>query len=129
MKYSYLQALKRTFGGIDLNNWQKMAKMFLIMVLSVAVVTAGSTTLIAEQSRGEAEFREYCAECHVDGGNIIKSTKTLSEKDRVTNGIKTADDIIKIIRNPGEGMTRFDDKALPDSEAKKIAEFIIKTFK
>jgi cytochrome c6 len=107
-----------------------MAIMCLIMVLSVAVVSAvGSTTLIAEQSRGEAEFREYCAECHVDGGNIIKSTKTLSEKDRVTNGIKTADDIIKIIRNPGEGMTRFDDKTLPNNEARRIAEFIIKTFK
>ncbi len=114
MKYSYPQALKRTSGRIDLNNWQKMAKMSLIMVLSVAVVAAvRSTTLIAEQSRGEAEFIEYCTECHFNGGNIIKSTKTLSEKDRVTNGIKNAGDIIRIIRNPGEGMTRFDDKTLP----------------
>lgn len=79
--------------------------------------------------RGEAEFKEHCASCHVDGGNLINPAKTLSKHDREKNGVKTVKDIIKIMRKPGTGMTTFDEKTLPDKEAGKIAEYIIRTFK
>jgi cytochrome c6 len=32
------------------------------------------------------------------------------------------------MRNPGPGMTKFDKSMLPDKDAKKIAEYEIKTF-
>ena len=113
-----------------MNNWQeKVAKCLAMIMCGVMVTAVGNSSLIAEQSSGEAEFRGNCSECHIDGGNIIKSTKTLSEKDRSANGIKTADDIINIMRNPGEGMTRFDNKTLSDSAARNIADYIISTFK
>ena len=119
-----------SFGRVDLNNWQEKGAKCLAMIMCGVMVTAvGNSSLIAEQSSGEAEFRENCSECHIDGGNIIKSTKTLSEKDRSANGIKTSDDIINIMRNPGEGMTRFDNKTLSDSAARNIADYIISTFK
>jgi cytochrome c6 len=41
----------------------------------------------------------------------------------------TAKDIIKTMRKPGEGMSMFDEKTLPEAEAGKIAEYIINTFK
>jgi cytochrome c6 len=82
-----------------------------------------------KQQNGEAEFKEYCAACHADGGNIIKPDKTLSKKDREMNGIKSVKDIVKIMRNPGEEMTVFDEKTLPEHEAEKIADYIITTFK
>ncbi len=77
----------------------------------------------------EAEFKEHCAVCHPEGGNIINPKKTLHKKDLDANNVKTAADIISKMRNPGPGMTKFDKKTIPNSEAKKIAEYILKTFK
>jgi len=78
---------------------------------------------------GQAEFKEHCAVCHPDGGNIISAKKTLHKSDLMANNVKTAADIINKMRNPGPGMTKFDKKTIPDGEAKKIAEYILKTFK
>jgi cytochrome c6 len=83
----------------------------------------------AVKNMGEAEFKEHCAACHADGGNIVNPAKTLSRKDRENNGVKTARDIVKIMRKPGAGMTAFDKSIIPDAEAKAIANYIIKTFK
>ncbi len=106
-----------------------MAKTMWGALFLVMLSLAGVTKLSAGQAVGEGEFRKFCAECHVDGGNIVKPSKTLFEKDRSVNGIKTADDIIRLMRNPGEGMTRFDEETVPENEARKIAEYILKTFK
>ena len=86
------------------------------------------TAQAANPNNGETEFKEHCAACHADGGNIIKPNKTLSKKDREKNGIKTTKDIIQIMRKPGEGMTTFDENTLPEKEARMIAEYIISTF-
>lgn len=94
-----------------------------------AFSAAGGATQAAGLNDGEAEFRENCAACHIDGGNIIDPGKTLSKTDREKHGIKTAKDIIKIMRKPGERMIMFDEIALPEQKAEKIADYIIKTFK
>jgi cytochrome c6 len=86
-------------------------------------------TLAVDMVKGEAGFKENCAECHSGGGNIVNPNKTLSEKDRNTNGIKTADDIVRIMRKPGEGMTKFDEKTISDDDARNIAEYVTNTFK
>ena len=91
-------------------------------------VTAG-LTMAATLQNGEAGFKEYCAGCHFEGGNLINPAKTLSKKDREKNGVRTVNDVVKIMRNPGEGMSTFDEKTLPETEAKKIAEYILTTFK
>ncbi len=78
---------------------------------------------------GEAAFKEHCSMCHPDGGNIVNPKKTLHKSDREANNVKTAADIMGKMRNPGPGMTKFDKKTIPDAEAKKIAEYILKTFK
>jgi cytochrome c6 len=80
------------------------------------------------KNNGEAEFKEHCAVCHANGGNIINPKKTLSKKDREANNIKSASDIIKNMRNPGPGMTKFDEKTVSNAEAKAIADYILKTF-
>jgi len=102
---------------------------------SAAYLVAGAFCLCvfsavagAEQYSGEAGFKENCAACHADGGNIINPDKTLSKKDRERNGIRTAKDIVKVMRNPTGEMTAFDEKTLPENEAQKIAEYIIATF-
>jgi len=78
---------------------------------------------------GEALFTQYCATCHAGGGNVINAKKTLHAKDREANGVKTADDIIGKMRNPGPGMPKFDQNTIPDKDARAIAEYELNTFK
>jgi cytochrome c6 len=99
------------------------AALFCFVLSGVAI--SDSDTNIS----GKAEFNEHCAMCHPDGGNVINSAKTLMGKDREANGIKKPEDIVKLIRNPGPGMTQFDKTTVSDKEAKAIAKYIIKVFK
>jgi cytochrome c6 len=77
---------------------------------------------------GEALFKKHCAVCHPDGSNIANPQKTLHAKDRAANKIVTADDIVKLMRNPGPGMVKFGEQVISEKDAKAIAEYILKTF-
>lgn len=111
-----------------------MRTRFCTVLLAVAVFVCFyslNNPAAAEEkgTSGAAGFKEHCAVCHSNGGNIINPKKTLHKADREANNVKTAADIIGKMRNPGPGMTKFDEKTIPDSEAKKIADYILKTFK
>ena len=54
---------------------------------------------------------------------------TLHKKDMDAHGVKTADDIVGKMRNPGPGMTRFDAKMISDKDAKAIAQYVLTAFK
>lgn len=90
-----------------------------------------------EEKTGEALFKTNCSSCHPQGGNILNPKKTLSRKDREANNIMTVADIINKMRNPGPvpthpqewaGMKMFDKDKITDSEARKIAEYILTAF-
>jgi cytochrome c6 len=92
----------------------------------------------AEKNRGESLFKAHCAVCHPDGGNVLNPKKTLHTKDLRANNITTAEDIVRKIRNPGPfpthpqdwaGMKRFDENAIPNDDAMRIAHYILETFK
>jgi len=101
--------------------------MFVVAAGSMSVMFAGGVEAV--QPAGEALFKQHCAACHVDGGNLIAPQKSLHKKDRETNNIKTAEAIIKTMRKPGPGMTQFSEKTIPEKDAKAIAEYILITFK
>jgi cytochrome c6 len=94
--------------------------------IAVGLLTAG---LAMANSQGQELFKKHCAVCHPNGGNTIKPEKTLQKATLEANGIKTVDDIIGTMRNPGPGMNAFDEKALPPAEARAIAEYVQETFK
>lgn len=79
--------------------------------------------------KGEELFKQHCMSCHADGGNIINAQKTLRKEALKANGITDWKGIVKVMRNPGPGMTKFDAKTVPDKDAKLIAEYVLKTFK
>jgi|SRR5208283_5064339 len=109
-----------------------MKYLAAIVTVAVMVCLYGMNTPAGADEKGksgEAAFKENCAVCHPDGGNIINPKKTLHRSDREANNVKTAADIINKMRNPGPGMTTFDVKTISDAEAKKIAQYILKTFK
>lgn len=112
-------------------------KRFCSAVCLAVFLSASGSAVFAEDAAkakagtksGEALFKQHCTMCHPEGGNIINAKKTLRGKDLKANNIKSAGDIVKVMRNPGPGMNKFDEKTLPDKEAKEIAEYILKTFK
>jgi cytochrome c6 len=120
-----------TAGEFDMVTENKRMRCLLAAAAFgfAAFSVAGSAATAATTANGEDGFKLHCAACHADGGNIIKADKTLSRQDREKHGIKTANDIVKLMRKPGEGMTTFDKKTVSDKEARAIANYIIKTFK
>jgi cytochrome c6 len=110
----------------------KMKKFFALGVSIISLYVFATACYGKEPGKGdqgEALFKQHCAVCHPDGGNIINPQKTLHKKDLEANNIKKPRDIINKMRNPGSGMTKFDEKSIPGTDAKIIAEYILKTFK
>jgi cytochrome c6 len=118
-----------------------MRKVFIIAIL-ILFVGVLSTSLRAKdastEQSGESLFIKNCASCHPNGGNILNPKKSLFKKDLEANNILKAEDIVRIIRNPGPapthpqewaGMTMFDEKKISNEDALKIADYILKTFK
>lgn len=96
--------------------------------------TAPAAPAPAEQSpaatgmTGEALFKQHCVACHPNGGNTITPAKPVGKKSMEERNIKTADDIVKVMRNPGPGMNKFDENMVSDEDAKKIGEYMLATF-
>ena len=99
-----------------------------IFAVSVFVMT-GFADDTQKESSGESAFNEYCMVCHPGGNNIFNPSKTLHKNDLVANNIKTPEDIVKIMRNPGPQMTQFSKNDIPDNTAKEIAEYILKNLR
>ncbi len=100
----------------------------LALILAYLFITTAFVKPSAANEKGEALFKQHCAICHVDGGNIINPQKTLHKKDREAHNVKTARDIIHNMRKPGPGMTQFDEKTISEKQAHEIAEYVLKTF-
>jgi len=107
-----------------------MKKLFTI-VASVAIVSVLVVACYAKDvaSSGEALFKEHCAVCHPDGGNIVNPQFALHGKDLKAHSITKPSQIVGKLRNPGPGMTKFDKKTISDKDAMKIAQYVLKTFK
>ncbi|MBU5612235.1 c-type cytochrome [Geomonas azotofigens] len=79
--------------------------------------------------RGAQLFKERCAPCHPNGGNVINPKKTLHGGVLADNGVTTPAGIVARMRNPGPGMTRFDEGTIPDADARLIADYILATYR
>ena len=104
----------------------------IVIAVSALMLAVSACAVLAEEKdnmSGENLFKEYCAVCHVDGGNIINPEKTLHTADLEANGIRSKADIVHTMRHPGKGMTEWGAATIPDRKAELIADYILKTFK
>ena len=100
--------------------------LLVVLMLSMSVATVKAD--VKGKVSGAKEFEKYCATCHPDGANIINKNKPLDRESLKKNGITDWQGIVAVIRKPGPGMTRHDKQAIPDREARAIAEYVLKTF-
>lgn len=112
-------------------------RMFIPLVVLCMCAVPLTLRMASGETTGEALFKEHCSPCHPNGDNVVNTKKTLHRKDLELNNIKTAQDIVNQIRDPKPapthpqqwaGMKRFDRKTIPDDDAMKIADYILKTF-
>jgi cytochrome c6 len=101
----------------------------VIVLAAFLFVTGGFAAESGKEGKGEQLFKKHCARCHPDGGNIIKLDKTLSGEALEKNRLKTEEDIIRLMRNPGPGMVKFGGNVISEKDARAIAVYILKTFK
>lgn len=87
------------------------------------------TVAMLPPTAGAQLFRQFCANCHPDGGNISDPARTLHARALRARNITTSAEIVKVMRNPASRMIRFDTETLPDREASAIAEYVMTTFK
>ena len=78
---------------------------------------------------GEALFRQFCFNCHPDGGNVSDRERILHGSVLRKNHITAPEDIVKIMRNPISRMIRFDVETISDKDAHTIAEYVLNAFK
>lgn len=122
----------------------RLAKVYVWLALSSAALAGCSqdesrqvtvTPVAATPSAqgaprdGAALFKQYCAACHPDGGNVSDPKRTLYGSALKKNHISTCEDIVRIMRNPRSRMIRFDPSTLSDRDARTIAEYVLKTFR
>lgn len=97
-------------------------KKSVLCIIAALTTTIAAGTALAEQKSGEALFKEKCASCHPDGGNIMNPKEQIK-------GLKDPKKIVKKIRKGGGGMPSYDQKSISDTDAKSVADYIVKTFK
>jgi len=102
-----------------------LASIFLLVTFACS---GGSSNKTEKESKGEELFKFNCTVCHPNGENVINKEKTLRKADLDKNGIKTPDDIVKLMRDPGPGMRKFDENTISDKDAHEIAEYVLKAF-
>lgn len=82
------------------------------------------------QSRtGEELFRQFCHNCHPDGGNVSDPKRTLHGSSLRKGHVTRAEDIVRIMRRPLSRMISFDQETISDKDARAIAEYVLNTFK
>lgn len=74
-------------------------------------------------------FKQFCANCHPDGGNVSDLARSLYGSSLRKHHIHTPEDIVRIMRNPLSRMIRFDVTMISDADAHVIADYVLKTFK
>jgi cytochrome c6 len=100
-----------------------------LMMVATCLALSGFAAEAKKGKAGEELFKQHCSMCHPEGGNIINAKKTLRGKDLKANHILKAEEIVKLMRNPGPGMNKFDQKIVPDKDAMEIARYILEAFK
>jgi cytochrome c6 len=101
-------------------------KRYSVLLVTLAASTLAATTVFAQ---GREIFKAKCVSCHPSGGNTINKEKTLFKRDLDKNNLKTVNDLVRYMRNPGPGMTKYDTKDLPDKDARAVAQYILQSYK
>ena len=97
---------------------------FLIILFLLFFLIALPKDLIAlDTDSGKTLFKNFCAGCHINGGNIIRRSKNLKLASLKKNGINDSESIAKIARQ-GIGIMDGYSEQLGENGDKIVANWI-----
>lgn len=91
--------------------------------LALQLLTAGVAPAFADLPAGENLFRAHCVGCHVNGGNILRRSKTLKLAALQRNGINNAAAVAVIAAN-GLGQMAGYGAVLGEGGADQVARYV-----
>ena len=97
---------------------------FLISLLCLFLFIISPKELLAiNEEGGKNLFKNHCAGCHINGGNIMRRSKNLKISSLKHNGINEPEDIAKIARQGIGIMDGYEDQ-LGDNGDQIVANWI-----
>ncbi len=85
-------------------------------------------SLKTDINRGEQLYKQYCASCHPDGGNVSDPKNNLFKSTLKAKRLTKPEDIVKIMRKPVSRMISFDASTISDEDARAIAVYVLEAF-
>ncbi len=108
-------------------NILRIVLLMLLVAIAILKLTFISPVLAAEISPGAKIFQNNCAACHIGGGNILISTKTLHKEalSKYLNNYNTdsIQAIIHQVENGKNAMPAFK-KKLSEQEILEVAAYV-----
>ena len=89
-----------------------------------AVFFFASPAMAADAGAGAQVFSANCAACHIGGGNVINSAKTLKKYDLYYYGKVTAEAIVYQVTNGNCGMPAFSGRLTPE-QIENVAAYVL----
>ncbi len=99
--------------------------ILLILSFTVSSLSLPTKSWATEKANGKDLFIQHCSGCHINGGNIIRRSKTLKIKALNRNGINNPDAIAKIARS-GIGIMSGYENVLGENGDQVVANWIWK---
>ena len=99
--------------------------IFLCLMAVIIVglfIMAGMTQGATAPASGEQVFKEQCAACHANGGNVLNQKKPL----KGSSDLKTFAAFLMQIRKPQQPMPPFPPSKISDAQAKQLYDYILK---
>ncbi len=104
---------------------KKLREFFLIIFCCVCFhISLPKDLLAVESDLGKNLFKNNCAGCHINGGNIIRRSKNLKISSLKRNGIDNQEAIAKIARQGIGIMSGYKDN-LGDNGDQIVANWIL----
>ncbi|NET10445.1 MAG: c-type cytochrome [Merismopedia sp. SIO2A8] len=97
----------------------------LVCLVSLVLFAVPSEAMAdGDAAKGASIFTANCAQCHLNGGNVINAAKTLKQADLDANGKNTPEAIITQVTNGNGAMPAFQGR-LSSEDIENVAAYVL----
>ena len=100
-------------------------RLLVLVALLLLVLWPRPAWGLSEMARGAQLFEQHCSGCHVNGGNVIRRSKTLNRQDLLREGVKSAADVARIAAQ-GKGQMSGYGKVLGEGGPEAVGAWVWK---
>ena len=101
----------------------KQKKFFLYIIFCIFFIIGPKNLQALDSNSGQNIFKNHCAGCHINGGNIIRRSKNLKISSLKRNGIDNPESIAQIARE-GIGIMQGYEDRIGDKNDQIVAKWI-----